>query len=65
MYGHAICNIMKKDHQGENIVRKSSILTRKTCMKNYGHAKVPGVEGKYAVCYILKLRLLTGQPESV
>lgn len=42
MYGHAICNIMKKDHQGENIVRKSSILTRKTCTENYGDAKVPG-----------------------
>lgn len=42
MYGHAICNIMRKDHQGENTVRKSSILTRKTCMENYGDAKVLG-----------------------
>lgn len=56
---------MKKDHQGQNIVRKSSILTRKTCMKNSGDAKVAGVEGKHAVCYILKRRPLTGQPESV
>lgn len=56
---------MKKDHQGENIVRKSSILTRKTCMENYGDAKVPRVEDKHAVCYILKRRPLTGQQESV
>ena len=69
MYGHAICNIMKKDHQGEKRSQKEQHINRKNLHEKLWGRQGSGGGGRQRhISYILKLscrQASTGQCESL